>query len=81
MGYSRIVFWCNECRANTHHYRPEINHTVHLLGALLTLGFWALVWVGLCLFREPWTCEECGHEAAHITHVRPDLRKRDRPLR
>jgi hypothetical protein len=41
--------------------RQTPNHVLHLLLAVVTVGFWIPVWILLSLFgNSPWRCPYCG---------------------
>lgn len=52
--------FCEGCRAQVLSTRKPVNHILHLILTLTTCGFWAVPWVLLCLFRQPWRCSRCG---------------------
>jgi hypothetical protein len=54
--------FCPKCRHAHIFVRTPINHGMHLLLSLATLGLWLVSWAAICIasrFR-PWRCERCG---------------------
>lgn len=54
---------CAHCGEQTLHAKPRINHVLHLILSVLTLGLWALfVWLPLGMINSAKgvTCQRCG---------------------
>lgn len=61
MGISTTGKFCNHCRANVMAQRNTVNHLLHLVLVLLTLGLWLPVWLVLVLANMGgWRCTRCG---------------------
>ena len=62
MRRNKIRAHCLRCRHQQLFVRAVLNHPLHLLLTLLTLGLWSVSWVALCIGRllRPWRCEHCG---------------------
>lgn len=54
--------FCRECNLYRPFEKERINHILHLILTILTIGFWFPVWClcGLSRALEPWRCRECG---------------------
>ena len=57
-----IRAYCARCRHKQSFVLTKVNHTVHLVFTILTLGLWGISWaahtVGMVL--RPWRCKHCG---------------------
>ncbi len=65
VGLYRSSGWCYACGRQTVMVKRRVNHLLHLLLSLATLGLWLVVWAALG-FRNserPPYCERCGTEA------------------
>ena len=61
MGFAEQQGFCSACNRKTLIRQQTPNHILHLLITLGTCGFWAIIWLFLVAFGEPWRCHECGH--------------------
>jgi len=59
---NRIRAYCNKCRHEQVFIKMEINHILHLVLTIITVGLWGVCWVAICLGKliHPWRCEHCG---------------------
>ena len=76
MNYSRK--FCKSCKENVKAECKGINHILHLILTVLTLGFWFIVWFILILSEmlgvtEPWTCSKCGEHK--LDHPRKEAKR------
>jgi hypothetical protein len=66
MGIVQSTSYCATCQRQSLFTKPRINHVLHLILSVLTLGVWALlVWLPLGLInsgRKP-KCATCGMAA------------------
>jgi hypothetical protein len=56
--------------------QAEINHTLHVILTLMTVGLWVISWIALCIGKiyRPWRCEHCGwHKPEVGVASRPDI--------
>lgn len=54
---------CDNCGKNTMHVRPSTSHVLHFLLTVVTLGFWAIVWLLVTLSNSSQNqCSVCGRE-------------------
>ncbi len=62
MSNVQIPAYCLTCQRQTLHIKPRINHTAHLIGTIVTVGMWSVVWlaVGLANSAELVACSQCG---------------------
>ena len=63
MGVVQSTAYCATCQRQSRFEKPRINHVLHLILSVLTIGFWAiLVWLPLGVInaaRKP-KCSTCG---------------------
>lgn len=54
------------------HTRPGINHVLHLILSIITLGFWLVVWLILAIAKgaERPRCVNCGTQLGAFTPPR-----------
>jgi hypothetical protein len=57
--------WCRVCHQQRMMTKPKINHVLHLVLSLVTLGFWSLVWLTLAIVNSGKSprCVQCGTKA------------------
>jgi hypothetical protein len=57
-----IVAYCASCRCERVFVRRRVNHLLHLLATVLSLGLWLVVWLGISFegALRPWRCKICG---------------------
>jgi hypothetical protein len=67
MANSEEIYFCFYCKKKTLHLQIKINHILHLLLTILTIGFWVIIWFCLVFLKdkEP-TCKECGEYNSHF---------------
>ena len=52
--------FCRHCQRPVLARKPAPSHLLHLVLAILTGGFWVIVWVWATIFQPPWRCSLCG---------------------
>jgi hypothetical protein len=54
--------FCERCERMTLFQKRGINHVLHLILSVPTLGLWGLVWIVLAMTKsaEPYYCSRCG---------------------
>lgn len=52
--------YCKSCDAQRKVTRPKANHVLHLILTLITVGLWAIVWIGVAVKIGGWRCDTCG---------------------
>ena len=62
MRKDKVRAHCPRCRHQQIFVTAKINHPLHLILAVLTLGLWLVSWIALCIGKvmRPWRCEHCG---------------------
>lgn len=65
MADSQLSGWCKYCQQQQLMVKPRINHVLHLILTLVTLGVWGIVWIGLGLMSalKRYRCSQCGTPA------------------
>jgi hypothetical protein len=53
---------CGICAQARPFQKEKINHILHLLLSVFTLGFWAPIWLALIFINllSPYRCNTCG---------------------
>jgi hypothetical protein len=59
--------WCHVCQQQRMMTKPKINHVLHLILTLVTLGLWSLVWITLAIINasKGSRCVQCGTKQGH----------------
>jgi hypothetical protein len=60
----QLTAWCPVCGRQSLFQKPRINHVLHLILSIVTLGLWLFVWAFLGFVnssRQP-RCSTCGRE-------------------
>jgi hypothetical protein len=59
--------WCHVCQQQRMMTKPKINHVLHLILTLVTLGIWVFVWITLAIVNSGKSarCVQCGTKAGH----------------
>ena len=54
--------YCPYCKERKLLHRQCVNHILHAILTALTAGFWAFIWMTICLMNcwEKWHCTICG---------------------
>lgn len=62
MQTQRTRAYCRRCKHAQSFERGAVNHRLHLLLTILTLGLWSISWVAITLGNifKPWRCKHCG---------------------
>lgn len=60
MGLEYKGGYCNQCAAPRKLERKGTNHILHLLLTVITVGLWAIVWLGSTIKFGGWRCHQCG---------------------
>lgn len=62
MATKQVSGYCNVCQRQSLFQKEGINHVLHLILSIVTLGFWVLVWIALAInssTKQP-RCTTCG---------------------
>jgi hypothetical protein len=67
MAVAQTSGWCHVCQQQRMMTKPKINHVLHLILTLVTLGVWSLVWLtlGIISTAQGFRCTQCGTKAGH----------------
>ncbi len=60
MGLQYKSGFCKKCDANRKVERPTVNHILHLILTIVTVGLWSIVWIGSVIRFGGWRCSTCG---------------------
>ena len=62
MGVKQTSSYCHTCQRQSMFQKPGINHLLHLILSVVTLGFWLFVWLILAIIAagKPERCVTCG---------------------
>lgn len=62
MADKQTTAYCYVCGKQSRYVKPRINHTLHLILAIVTIGIWGIVWLilGLSNSGKPVRCVTCG---------------------
>ncbi len=52
--------YCKRCNKHILAQRKGTNHILHLIITILTIGFWAIIWIGVGIKFGGWQCSHCG---------------------
>lgn len=61
--------FCPICEKQKKIQRPRINHVLHLLLSLCTLGIWIFVWILLSIRIGEWRCSTCGTRVKRTSEI------------
>lgn len=73
MGADRMWAYCPTCKHTQRFQRVEMNHRVHAVLTVCTLGLWGVSWLAVTIGHalKPWRCKQCeGSE-----HGKPRVRR------
>ena len=64
MAAKRKDFFCCYCNSLQPFRKRRVDHLLHGVISLLTLGLWGTVWIVLLIRRvfRPWLCCTCGRK-------------------
>lgn len=66
MGEQKNSGFCKACNSKVLITRPGVNHLLHLILTIITLGVWIVVWVLVSVVNTVspggWRCSQCGSE-------------------
>lgn len=67
MAVAQTSGWCHVCQQQRLMSKPKINHVLHLILSLVTLGVWAIVWLLLAWGNsmKGYRCVQCGTKQGH----------------
>jgi hypothetical protein len=70
MRKDRIRAHCARCRHQQLFIRARLNHLLHLMLTIMTVGLWLISWLALCIGQilRPWRCEHCGWHHPEFKH-------------
>ncbi len=62
MNKDKVHAHCPRCRHQQLFIRATVNHPLHLVLAVCTVGLWLVSWIALFIGSKmrPWRCEHCG---------------------
>lgn len=62
MAVKQSSSYCHTCQRQSLFQKPGINHLLHLILSVLTLGLWLFVWLILAMINagKPERCVTCG---------------------
>lgn len=62
MSVQQTSAFCPVCERQSRFQKERINHLLHLVLSVLTLGLWLIVWVavGIANSSKPSRCVTCG---------------------
>ena len=62
MTKQQIRAHCRQCKHEQLFERIRVNHPLHALLTIVTLGFWGISWISLMIgaWFRPWRCHHCG---------------------
>ena len=64
MGTQKTRRYCDD-HGSVLAERQTPNHVLHLLLAVVTVGFWIPVWILVAVFgNSPWRCPHCGERTS-----------------
>lgn len=57
-----IRAYCAKCRHRQSFVKTKVNHVLHLILTILTLGLWGISWAAhtIGMYYRPWRCKHCG---------------------
>jgi hypothetical protein len=67
MAVAQTSGWCHVCQQQRMMTKPRINHVLHLILTLVTLGVWGFVWLtlGIISSAKGFRCTQCDTKAGH----------------
>lgn len=61
MSSGQLMRRCKHCQKSTLHIGPRTSHVLHVLLAIVTMGFWIPVWILVHLSNSTQlACTQCG---------------------
>lgn len=63
--------YCPVCQRQTLYAKEGLNHVLHLILTLVTLGLWGIVWIilGIASAAKPTRCTQCGTTRKEIIYA------------
>jgi hypothetical protein len=65
MSHNQTQLYCPNCEGLVLAQKREINHILHLILVILTVGIWVIVWFLLLMAHDndskSWRCQHCGN--------------------
>lgn len=52
--------YCTQCNKQVLINKKGVNHILHLILTILTLGWWLIIWILLSISWGDWKCSQCG---------------------
>jgi hypothetical protein len=67
MAEQQTSSWCHVCQQQRLMTKPKINHVLHLILTLVTLGVWVFVWITLAIVHsgKSFRCVQRGTKQGH----------------
>lgn len=71
MKPDRVLAYCPSCLETRRFSRVEVNHRLHGLLTVATLGLWGVSWLAVAIGQLiwPWRCRKCGGNSPDL--IRP----------
>jgi hypothetical protein len=71
--------FCKDCDKQVLATRNGVNHVLHLILSIFTVGFWVIIWV-LLIIRDlivpgDWRCQVCGRGVGILGDPALDLKQ------
>jgi len=67
MPQKQEMLKCENCGEMTQHLENTVNHTLHLILSIVTVGFWMIIWFFLCVGAGKRQCMKCGQKSQRTT--------------
>lgn len=73
MSVVQTSAYCPTCQRQSNFQKPRINHVLHLILTLVTLGLWGFVWIALGIGNASKSvrCVTCGSTPGRLPQVPP----------
>ena len=59
--------FCSRCKKTRILERERVNHILHLLLSIITMGFWVIMWIMITIRHDMWWyCFDCGKKMSSV---------------
>jgi hypothetical protein len=72
MREDSVRAFCPVCKHRQTFERGHVNHVLHLVLSVITLGLWLVSWVAVVIGSRcwPWSCTQCGWRLSRLSFAK-----------